>query len=130
VVSSTPQPHVTPGKDPLPILQEAGWAPGLVWMGAKSRPHQDSIPDHLACSHSLQRLSYPANVWVCVCARVMLGDQSVKYIQISVGHITDVCSVQTVSHYNYFWNDISCLMLSLLLCLFSFHENRTWIQQK
>ena len=25
VVSSTPRPHFTPGKDPVPILQEAGW---------------------------------------------------------------------------------------------------------
>jgi len=28
-----------PGKDPVPILQEAGWAPGPVWMGGKSRPN-------------------------------------------------------------------------------------------
>jgi hypothetical protein len=33
VVSSTPRPHFTPGKDPVPIVQEAGWAPGLVWTG-------------------------------------------------------------------------------------------------
>jgi len=45
VVSSTPRPHFTPGKDPVPILQEAGWAPGPVWTGGKSRPHRDSIPD-------------------------------------------------------------------------------------
>ena len=45
MVSSTPRPHFTPGKDPVPILQEAGWAPGLVWTGGKSRPHRDSIPD-------------------------------------------------------------------------------------
>ena len=44
-VSSTPRPHFTPGKDLVPILQEAGWAPGLAWMGGKSRPHRDSIPD-------------------------------------------------------------------------------------
>ena len=44
VVSSTPRPHFTPGKDPVPILQEAGWAPGPVWKGGKSRPHRDSIP--------------------------------------------------------------------------------------
>jgi hypothetical protein len=25
VVSSTPQPHFTPGKDPVPIVQDAGW---------------------------------------------------------------------------------------------------------
>ena len=29
VVSSTPRPHFTPGKEPVPILQEAGWAQGL-----------------------------------------------------------------------------------------------------
>jgi hypothetical protein len=50
VVSSTPRPHFTPGKDPVPILQEAGWAPGPVWMGGKSRPHRDSIPDLPALS--------------------------------------------------------------------------------
>jgi hypothetical protein len=25
-----------PGKDPVPILQEAGWALGSVWMGAEN----------------------------------------------------------------------------------------------
>ena len=50
VVSSTPRPHFTPGKDPVPILQEAGWAPGPVWTGGKSHPHRDSIPDRPARS--------------------------------------------------------------------------------
>jgi hypothetical protein len=31
VVSSTPQPQFTPGKDPVPIVQEAGWVSGPVW---------------------------------------------------------------------------------------------------
>jgi len=61
VVSSTPWPHFTPGKDPVPILQEAGWAPGLVWTGGKSRPHRDSIPDRPVCSQLLYRLSYPSH---------------------------------------------------------------------
>ena len=43
VVSSTPRPHFTPGEDPVPIVQEAGWAPGPVWTGRKSRSHRDSI---------------------------------------------------------------------------------------
>ena len=65
VVSRTPRPHFTPGKDPVPILQENGWAPGPVWMGGKSRPHRDSIPDRPARSQSLYRLSYPAHeVWM------------------------------------------------------------------
>ena len=40
------------GKEPVPILQEAGWAPGPVWTGGKSRPHRDSIPDRPARSQS------------------------------------------------------------------------------
>ena len=61
VVSSTHRPLFTPGKDPVPILQEAGWAPGSVWMGGKSRPHRDSIPDRPARSQSLYRPNYPAH---------------------------------------------------------------------
>jgi hypothetical protein len=62
VVSITPRPHFTPGKDPVPILQEAGLAPGPVWTGRKSRPHRDSIPDRPARSQSLYRLSYTAHL--------------------------------------------------------------------
>ena len=50
VVSSTPRPHFTPGKDTVPILQEAEWAPGPVWTGGKSRPNRDSIPNRPARS--------------------------------------------------------------------------------
>ena len=39
MVSVTPRPHFTPGKDdPVPIVQEAGWASGPVWTDGKSRP--------------------------------------------------------------------------------------------
>ena len=51
----------TPGKDPVPIVQEAGWAPGPIWTGGKSRPHRDSIPDRPARSQSLYLLSYLAH---------------------------------------------------------------------
>ena len=61
VASSTPRRHLTPGKDPVPILQEVAWAPGPVWTGGKSRLHRDWIPDHPARSQSLYRLSYPAH---------------------------------------------------------------------
>ena len=50
VVSSTPRPHFTPGKDPVPFLQETECAPGPVWTGGKSRPQWDSIPDRPARS--------------------------------------------------------------------------------
>ena len=32
----TPRPHFTPGKEPVRILQEAGWALGPVWTGAEN----------------------------------------------------------------------------------------------
>ena len=31
--------HFTPRKDPVPIVQEAGWAPGPVWTGAENLVH-------------------------------------------------------------------------------------------
>ena len=44
-VSVTPRSFYAPGKDPVPIVQEAGWAPGPVWTGAESlASHRDSIP--------------------------------------------------------------------------------------
>ena len=58
VFSSTPRPHFTTGKDPVPTLQEAVWAPRPVWTGGKFRPHRDSIPDRPARSQSLYRLNY------------------------------------------------------------------------
>ena len=54
VVSSRARPHFTPGKDTVPILQEAGWAPGPVWTGGKSRLHRDSIQDRPARSQKLE----------------------------------------------------------------------------
>jgi len=31
-----PRRHLTPGKDPVPIVQEAVWASGPVWTGAEN----------------------------------------------------------------------------------------------
>ena len=39
--AARPGRNLLPGKDLVPILQEAGWAPGPVWTGGKSRPHGD-----------------------------------------------------------------------------------------
>jgi len=35
-VSVTLRPLFTPGRDPIPIVQEAGWTPGPVWTGAEN----------------------------------------------------------------------------------------------
>ena len=57
---STPRPgRFTPGKDPVPIVQEAGWAPGPAWQGAENlAPTGVQSPDRPARSESLYRLSY------------------------------------------------------------------------
>ena len=43
---SRPRPgRFIPRNDPVPIVQEAGWAPGTVWTGAENlATHRDSIP--------------------------------------------------------------------------------------
>ena len=61
--AARPGRNLPPGKDPVPILHEAGWAPGPVWTGGKSRPHRDSIPDRPTPSQSLNRLSYRAHYY-------------------------------------------------------------------
>jgi len=48
-----------PVKDPVPILQEAGWAPWPVWTGGKSRPYRDSIPDRPARSKAATPIELP-----------------------------------------------------------------------
>ena len=58
---SAPRPgRFTLGKDPVPTVQEAGWAPGPVWTGAENlAPTGIRSPDRPARSESLYRLSYP-----------------------------------------------------------------------
>jgi hypothetical protein len=60
---SAPRPgRFTPGKHPVPIVQEAGWAPGPVWTCAKNlAPTGIRSPDRPARSQSLYQLSYPAH---------------------------------------------------------------------
>ena len=67
-VSVTPWSLFTPGKDPVPIVQGAGWAPGPVWTSAENlAPTVIRSPDSPACSQSLYRLSYPAQRHLMYC---------------------------------------------------------------
>jgi len=45
----------TPRKDPVPIVQESGWAPGPAWIGAENL----TPPDLPARSETLYRLRHP-----------------------------------------------------------------------
>jgi hypothetical protein len=52
-----------PRKDPVPIIQEAGWAMGPVWTGAENLARTGiQSPDRPARSQSQHRLSYPAGL--------------------------------------------------------------------
>jgi hypothetical protein len=54
-------------KDLVPIVQEAGWAPGPVRTGAENlTPTRIQSLDHPACSESLHQLSVCASVY-CLC---------------------------------------------------------------
>ena len=58
-VSLTHRPIFTPGKDPVPIVQEAGWAPGPAWTGEENLASTGiRSPGRPARSQSLYRLSY------------------------------------------------------------------------
>jgi len=60
VVNVTPLPLYPRERDPVPILQEAGWAPGPVWTGAENlSPTGILSPDRPARSKSLYQLRYP-----------------------------------------------------------------------
>ena len=41
---SRPGRFLPPGKDPVPIVQEAGWVPGPVWTGAENLDRQTVQP--------------------------------------------------------------------------------------
>ena len=58
-----PRPLFTPGKDPVPTTEEAGWATGPVWTGAENLGHTGiRSPERPVRSQSLYRLSYPAHI--------------------------------------------------------------------
>jgi hypothetical protein len=72
VPSPTPRPLYSLERDPVPIVQEAGWAPGPVWMGAENlAPTGIRSPDRPARSESLYRLSYPGRLFVSVAINLM-----------------------------------------------------------
>ena len=107
MVSSTPRPHFTPGKDPVPILQEVGWAPGPVWTGGKSRPHRDSIPDRPARSQSLYRLNYQAQSEISKFVYCTIFRQCTTIYQ-----YCDIIYRVIQKEYAVLWEMIVCVILS------------------
>jgi len=85
------QPRVTatstPGKDPVPNLQEADRAPGPVWRGGKSLPHRDSIPDHPARSSVAILTELPGpflhgyRLYTIICLVSFIGSEGYRRVQ-------------------------------------------------
>ena len=56
---TTPRPIYTEKRDTEPMVREAGWTSGSVWMGAKKKSlHRDSIPG----PSSLRRVAIPTTI--------------------------------------------------------------------
>ena len=53
--ASRPGRSLLPGKDTVPIAQEAGWAPGPVWTGAENLPPPGFDPRTVQSVESLYR---------------------------------------------------------------------------
>jgi len=92
-VSITPRPHLTPSKDPVPIVQEAEWASGPVWTGAENlAPYGIRSPDRPSRRQSLYRLRYPAHLSVC------------KYVKCGTGReVGERVDDSNLTFYNIFW---------------------------
>jgi len=64
-VSVTPRPHLTPGKDPVPIIQEAEWTSGPVWTGAENlAPTGIRSPDRPARRQSQKQEAFSNLLWL------------------------------------------------------------------
>ena len=62
-----PRPLFTPGKDPAPIVQEAGWASELVWIGVENlAPKGIRSPDRPVRRQSLYRIRYTALIIIYI----------------------------------------------------------------
>jgi hypothetical protein len=117
MVSSTPRPHFTPGKDLVPTLHEAGWAPGPVWMGGKSRPHRDSIPDRPALSSFAIPTELPGpHLYLKVC--IILYLKQVIYWYQNRFVFRSYFSLFVISHFS--------LIISLSTFLLSVQLNTTY----
>ena len=95
MVSSTPLPHFTHGKDTVPILKEAGWSPGPVWMGGKSRPHRNSIPGQ----SSPYSVAIPTELMLLIIPILLL------LIKASIFHLEfekNVVTLKTIAFYTIF----------------------------
>jgi len=97
-----PQPLFTPGKDPVPIVQEAGWAPGPVWTGAGNlAPTGIRSPDLPTHSQLIYQLRYPAHCiysGIHICTRYPIGNHQILASVVEILYIVRKIDVTDVSN--------------------------------
>jgi hypothetical protein len=89
---SRPGRSLPPGKDPIPIVQEAAWAPGPVWTGSENlSPNGIRSPDLPVRSQSLYRLHYQAHFRIMKVVEILYhGDHSHTRVTVILVSIRDV----------------------------------------
>jgi hypothetical protein len=114
-------PLFTPGKEPVPIVQEAGWAPRPVWTSAENlTPTGIQFPDRPARSQSLYRLHYlahPCFIHISVHLLVLVwGEESLHCYKFFNSIHSDMHKKQFRTHcYSFIAN--KCSQVNLTLCL-------------
>jgi len=101
--SVSPRPLFTPEKDPVPIVQEAGWAPGPVWTARKISPPPGFDPwsVHPVTSRYTDYATRPNIMSVCVCipAIVVWHENSIFSVQHYSCHLWPVWIYRIFTHY-------------------------------
>jgi hypothetical protein len=103
--ASRPGRTLPPGKDPVPILLEAGWAPGPVWTGGKTRPNRNSKPDRQTRSSIAILTELPGpedNIYIYTHSHTYIQSVPGGKVNIrgghSIGHSKQKCLYEYVSY--------------------------------
>jgi len=79
-----PRQHLTSGKDPVPILQEAGWASGPIWTGAENLAPPEFDPRTVQPVGSRYPAHHPTHKEALIHSiRSMPYDKSITYSKAS-----------------------------------------------
>ena len=116
VVNVTPRPSLTPGKTWYPFLQEAGWDPGPVWIGADNLATTGiRSPVLPARIESLYRLGYPARSHARNMYKLSSIDVTYLYLLTDRGSSQDYVKGLSliVSIFTYFTPKLKLLLIPL-----------------
>ena len=116
-----------PRKDPVPILQQVGWAPGPVWTGGKSRPHRNSISDRRAHSQSLYRLSYPAHFISCTFYIFVISPDDGRYVGRRMSRVWEINECQNIYSVVLVWQLSWTFNKNNLMTLLKVSPSTSWV---